>query len=616
MKPIVVSHQSLVHLFLFQSDRLKERIALLSKDPSDGNFKGISWAEWKANVVRTAGALEAMGLRPGGKVAIMSENRPEWTYVDLAGLGLGATIVPIYPTLALAEVLYVLRHSDAEFLFISKVEMAPQIQAAAMMECPRLKNIILLSLGDQNRNSTLLFWDTFLQTNNGIIFSESAFVQEAGKVKADDTATIIYTSGTTGPQKGVMLTHRNFLENAKMADAYIHVGEEDVALSFLPLSHVFERLAGYYFMIQAGATIAYAESIQTVPEDIQRIRPMLAAAVPRFYEKVHSKIMDKVREKGRMAQKLFQWALKTGHAFEDARRAGAIPIKLRVTYFIASRVALNKIKQAMGGRIRYFISGGAPLNRALAEFFYSAGILILEGYGLTETSPVIAVNAEDDFKFGTVGRPLPGVEVKIAADGEILTRGACVMKGYYHDPEATAKVIQDGWFFTGDIGELDPNGYLRITDRKKDIIVTSGGKNISPQNLEGLLMEDPLIQQAVIVGDKRNYLVALIVPEKAEVLKRCALQGIANAPWAEQLKNPIIYTWINDAIEEKLKSKASFEKVKYFALLDRELTLENGELTPTLKVKRRVVVQKFGSIIDDLYRQGDLQRAASVSKNK
>lgn len=608
--------QNLVEIFLRQADQFKDRQALLRKDPAEGVFKAITWLEWKQNVVQTAGSLTAAGAAEGDRIAVMSENRPEWTYVDLAALGLGAVIVPVYPTLALPEVLYVLRHSEASMLFISNAEMAQQIQSQAMGECPHLRNIILFNhSGQPCECEKVQSWTSFTEKQGISKTSEQEFRKQVGKVSSDDTATIIYTSGTTGPQKGVMLTHRNFMDNAKKASAYIHVGEKDVALSFLPLSHVFERLAGYYFMIEAGATIAYAESIQTVPEDIKLVRPTVAAAVPRFYEKVYMKIMEQVRNKSMLAQKLFAWAVKTGRQYEDARKAGTIPFGIRVCYFFANLAALSKIKKAMGGRIRYFISGGAPLNRTLAEFFYAAGILILEGYGLTETSPVIAVNSDTDFVFGTVGRPLPGIEVKIAADGEILTRSTCVMKGYYRDPEATAKVIQDGWFFTGDIGQLDAKGFLRITDRKKDIIVTSGGKNIAPQNLESELMEDPLIHQAVIVGDKRNYLVALIVPQKSEILKRCAAQGIKDKTWEELVKNPEVHSWVARGVDERMKTKASYEKIKYFALLDRELTLESGELTPTLKVKRRVVMQNYAAVIDELYRQGDLHQAALPRKD-
>jgi len=615
MKPLNPAGQNLVTIFLKQAACLKDKRALLRKDSATGIFKGISWLEWKQNVVQTAGALIAAGAAAGDKIAVMSENRPEWTYADLAGLGLGAVIVPVYPTLALPEVLYVLRHSEARILFISNQDMAQQLEQQRSSECPKLEKIILFDNPQNSASEKIQPWGAFLRQSAQGHFSESDFLALVGKVCPDDLATIIYTSGTTGPQKGVMLTHRNFVENARMADAYIHVGVTDVALSFLPLSHVFERLAGYYFMIQAGATIAYAESIQTVPEDIKVIRPTLAAAVPRFYEKVHAKIMERVRSKGGLAEKIFAWSVNAGREYEDFRRTGKIPVGSRIRYFVADLAALNKIKKAMGGRIRYFISGGAPLNRTLAEFFYAAGVLILEGYGLTETSPVIAVNSETDFVFGTVGRPLPGVEVKIAADGEILTRSACVMKGYYRDPEATAKVIQDGWLLTGDIGQIDSKGFLRITDRKKDIIVTSGGKNIAPQNLEGELMEDPLIQQAVIIGDKRNYLVALIVPQKSEILKRGAAQGIPEQPWPDLIKSPHVHSWIRLAVDEKMKTRASYEKIKYFALLDKELTLESGELTPTLKVKRKVVMKNYASEIEALYRQGDMNQAALQRKD-
>lgn len=591
------SRQNLLTIFLSQARRFSSKPALWFKQKGTARYESLSWSEWAASVEKTSNALKFQGIAKGDPVAIIAENRPEWTYVDLGTLSLGAILVPIYPTLAIHDVQYILRHSESKILFTSNRELAEKILQSKKTECPALEKVILFN--DSTSPEGLTGWQEFL---SAVPAGAEAFEERIAAVQPDDLATLIYTSGTTGPQKGVMLTHRNFMENARLAKTYIHVSEADKTISFLPLSHVFERLAGYYFMIDCGAQIAYAESMLTVPQDIRIIKPTVAAAVPRFYEKVHAKIMDQVRAKSTKTQKIFRWALAVGKLYRQALRSGRLSLALRVKYGAAKLLVLRKIRNAMGGKIRFFISGGAPLSKHLAEFFDAAGVLILEGYGLTETAPVIAVNSEADYVFGTVGKPLPEIEVKIAQDGEILTRSACVMKGYYRDPEATSRVIQDGWFATGDIGEFNENGFLKITDRKKDLIVTSGGKNIAPQNLEGLLMEDPLIQQAVVIGDKRNYLIALLVLNRDEALKRTNSEGAA---WADVLKSEGLRSCINRVLEEKMHEKASYEKIKHYALLENELTLEAGELTPTMKVKRRVVMEKYAAVIEEAYREGD-----------
>lgn len=546
-------------------------------------------------------ALQEMGVQQNDRVGILSENCPEWTFADLAVLSLGAVTVPIYPTLGTDDIEFIVRDAGLKVLFVStweQLEKMTRRQVSALVG----KTVVFES-SRSSQNQSVFLLASLLEQGAAIRLKKPGLFDEllsAGSPQ--NLATLIYTSGTTGQPKGVMLTHENFIANYLGAKEHIQIREDDIALSFLPLSHVFERLAGYYFMLLQGASIAYAESMQTVADDIQIVRPTVAAAVPRFYEKIYQKILEEVN-KGRPIKKVvFDWACHIGRGFAACvSQKKTVGFLLSLQYQIASALVFRKIKAKLGGRIRFFISGGAPLSRDLAEFFFAAGILILEGYGLTETSPVIAVNSIQNLKFGTVGKILPNVEVKIAGDGEILTRGPCVMQGYYHHPEATQEVMESGWFKTGDIGEIDSEGFLKITDRKKDIIVTSGGKNIAPQKLENMILADPLFRQAVVIGDKRNYLVALLALNPEMTVSLAGEHGISGA-FPEIIRKPEFYQLAEGRIQERLRGLPSFEQIKYFAFLERELSLAEGELTPTLKVKRRLIMQKHAALIDSLYR--------------
>ena len=423
------------------------------------------------------------------------------------------------------------------------------------------------------------------------------------QVRPDDLATIIYTSGTTGDPKGVMLTHSNIVFDVKASTAaFAGLDHHDVALSFLPLCHIFERMAEY-LMLHHGVTIAYAEGVEQVVANLAEVRPTLMCSVPRFYEKVHVRVREKVAKDPPYRQRLFAWALRVGgEAFQHRVNRTSPGPALRLKHALADRLVFQKIRARVGGRIRIFISGGAPLAKEVAEFFGAAGLLILEGYGLSETSPVIAVNTPDAIRPGTVGRPIPGVEVKIAPDGEILTRGPHVMKGYFRKPEATAAAIDDeGWFHTGDIGHLDADGFLVITDRKKDLIVTSGGKKVAPQPIENRLKTNPFIAEVVIVGNRRNFPAALVVPN-FEALEGWARQhGVAFADREDLIRRPEVVALYERLVQEMTPDLAQFEKIKKIALLPREFSLEAGELTPTLKVRRSVVEEKYKDVIDRLY---------------
>ncbi len=608
-RPLAEKDSNLVQIFLSRASEFGTRPALswFSKPGGVKTRVYLSWRDWAARVEQAALALRHYGIKAGDRVGILSENRFEWTVADLAILSLGAVGVPVYPTSSCADIRYFTENAGIEFFFVSTAEQLQRTREV-MLEHPGIRCVTIFDSPGTLAHPRLLSFDNFLKTGQAQLSAGQSFLKDcAASVSPDQPATIIYTSGTTGSPKGVVLSHRNFVENYLGAREVIHLSPRDTALSFLPLNHVFERLAGYYFMAFHGALIVYAENMQTVAEDMALVRPTVAAAVPRFYEKVYAGVMEKLAHAGTLQKKIFYWALKLGKRRYDHYLKKTFSFKDAFLYKIAEILVFSKIKKKLGGKLRFFISGGAPLSRDLAEFFYAAGILILEGYGLTETSPVIAVNTEKEFRFGTVGKPLKNVGVRIAEDGEILTSGPCVMLGYYKNPLATSECIHDGWFHTGDIGVLDQDGYLHITDRKKDIIATSGGKKISPANVESAILGDPLFAQAVVVGDKRNYLTALIVPNRQELIKKAEELGVPAAPWEALLKNADICEWAGTRLRARMAPLAPYEQVKYFRFLPAEMTLQSGELTPTLKVKRKVVIEKYQFLIDEMYQSGTLR---------
>ncbi len=597
---------NLIQIFRSRVRQYGARRALLFRDPQAPRWRTIDWTAWGEAACHTALGLYSLGVRKGAVVGILSENRPEWTFADLGILSLGAASVPIYPTSSCQDILYILQNAEIEILFVSSSEQLQRIQPA-LKDHPDLRHVIVFE-PEASENPAVLTLAGLIERGRRLgLNNDNLYDGFVDAVSASDLATLIYTSGTTGPPKGVMLTHGNFVQNYLGARERIRIGESDVALSFLPLSHVFERLAGYYFMAFSGAVIAYARNMQSVPEDILEVRPTVGAAVPRFYEKIHAKIMERVTAGPTTARLIFHWALRVGRRYRESSRPS---IFSRIEFKLAECLVFKKIRASLGGKLRFFISGGAPLSAELGRFFYACGVLILEGYGLTETSPVISVNTPEQIRFGTVGQALSNVEVKIAEDGEILTRGPCVMAGYYRNPEATSACMKEGWFFTGDIGEFDRDGFLKITDRKKDLIITSGGKNISPQNIENLILADPLFSQAVILGDKRNYLVALIVPNKNELCREARTAGLPEMSWTSLLASPEVAGLMEKRLRQRTHDLAAYEQIKYFALLEREFTQEAGELTPTLKVKRKVVCEKHRDLIESLYQKGPGPKAS------
>lgn len=549
-------------------------------------------------VKRVGAALEAHGVTRGDRAAILAENRPEWALADYGCLCAGVVDVPIYYTLTAPQIAYVLKDSGSKLVFVSTAEMLEKA-LAARAECAHEVQIVMFDAPEELPEGVIA-WDAFLADgeNRAASWSESEFRRRALQAGPDDVATILYTSGTTGDPKGVMLTHNNVASNVKATAEVLPIREDDITVSFLPLSHILQRMVDYLFF-HKGVTIGYARDIRTVVADMKVIRPTVVVSVPRVYEKIYNGVMQ---ARG-IKKKIITWAVGVADKVADIRLAGDEPSGLLAAkYGMADKLVFSKVKNAVGGRIRFFVSGGGPLEPTLNRFFYSIGMIILEGYGLTETSPVTNVNTLEDFCIGTVGPPVPATAIRIGEDGEIFVRGPQVMKGYYNKPEATAEVIDsEGWFATGDIGEIDESGYLKITDRKKDIIVTAGGKNIAPQPIENRLKTNPLIEQAVMIGDKRKYISLLVVPSFESLEAWAGENGLSWSGRGELVAHPEVLAHMESQVQEALTDFAPFETPKRVAILEDEFTIDNGFLTPTLKVKRRVIQEHFKSVIDGLY---------------
>jgi long-chain acyl-CoA synthetase len=595
----VAEPRTLNELFFQAMDRFAGRPVVM-RVKRDDRWTDLSYKEVLAQVREASLGLQELGVQRGDRVAILSENRPEWAAADYACLAAGCADVPIYPTLPANQAAYILRDSGAVAVCVSNAAQFEKI-ASVRHELPALRHII--TFDRLPGGEAILQWGDLLARGRAALDRYPRWRETALEAGPGDLATLIYTSGTTGDPKGVMLTHGNIASNVVTALALFRIGEGDECLSFLPLSHIFERMAGHYLMLKAGVIINYAQSVDTVPADMADRKPTVMASVPRLYEKIYARVLEGVMAGPPLRQKIFWWAKRTAERWADLDIAGKpIPPALAFQKRLADKLVFSKLQARTGGRVKFFISGGAPLSADIGRFFYAAGLPVLEGYGLTETSPVIAVNTFEHKRLGTVGKPIPGVEVRIAADGEILCRGPNVMKGYFNKPEATAEVIdQDGWFHTGDIGLIDQDGFLKITDRKKDIIVTAGGKNIAPQPIENRIKTNPLILNAVMLGDRRQYPIMLVVPNYDKVRAWLAAEGKPDGSDAELSARPEVRAKVEGELKASLRDLAQFEMPQKALLLTSDFTVESGELTPTLKVKRRVVEQRHRDRIEALY---------------
>lgn len=593
---------TLCRLFFDAVERYDRPDALLYK--VSGVWQPTSHRRILEQVRHLALGLEDLGITAQDRVGILSENRPEWLLTDYACMCSGITNVPIYATLPAEQIPYLINDSGARAVVVSTPEQARKL-GSVRAQTPGLQWIIGMAATTTDGCDMTLA--DVMARGAALDSAEraTAFKERALQVTPDTLLTLIYTSGTTGNPKGVMLTQDNVHSNVIACQQVFQSSVTDTALSFLPLSHIFER-TGAYFLYASGVRIAYAESVDTVPVNMSEIKPTLMLSVPRLYEKIYARVLENAVSSGGLKKRIFFWAKAVGERWADERLAGRDGGGLLgLQYGLAQKLVFSKLRERTGGNVRFFISGGAPLSPEIAKFFYSAGLVILEGYGLTETSPVICANTLDAYRLGSVGRPIAGVEVRIAPDGEILSRGPHIMQGYYNNPDATRETIDsDGWFHTGDIGSLE-DGFLRITDRKKDIIVTAGGKNIAPQPIENLLKTNKYVSQAVMLGDKRKFPIVLIVPNWDQLEKWAARQQIVWTARADLLAMPTIQSKMEKEVKETLKGLASFETPKKVGLLEHDFSIERGELTPKMSVKRRVVEKSYKAIIDQLYEGAD-----------
>ncbi|HTH63335.1 MAG TPA: long-chain fatty acid--CoA ligase [Gemmatimonadales bacterium] len=594
-----MSYGTLTELFFTSVERYADNRPAAVRAKIAGEWRSITHRDLARRVVAVAVGLKELGIRPGDRFSILSETRPEWAIADYACLCAQAADVPIYPTLTAKQTEYILKDSGAIGVFCSTAE-----QVAKVLEIrgalPTLRHVIVFDAA-ATRDGVMTL-DELEAKGQAALGKYPRLKEEAIAISPDALATLIYTSGTTGDPKGVILSHKNIWSNVQGGLQAMPLGPTDECLAMLPLSHVYERMVDYT-LLAAGVIINYAESFDKVAANLQEVRPTIVLSVPRLYEKVYARVLENALSGSGVKRRIFFWARKTGDDWATLRLAGRpIPPGLAIKRKIADRLVFAKLRARTGGRVRFFISGSAPLSAEIAKFFYSAGLPVLEGYGLTETSPVLTLNPLDRPRIGTVGIAFPEVQLKFAADGEILAKGPNVMAGYYNKPEATAEAIdQDGWFHTGDIGEMDADGYLKITDRKKDLIKTAGGKFIAPQPIENQVKLNKFVANAVLLGDKRKFSILLVVPNFEALEPWAKSQGLGGASRRDLIANSLVQQKLDNEVQGMLSDVARYERPKRIVLLEQDFTIESGELTPTLKVKRRVVEKNYQQAIDRAY---------------
>jgi long-chain acyl-CoA synthetase len=604
-------------MFCSVTDRYssEQRAAYLHK--CNGRYIGITYSQLRRDVEAYAAALDSLGLESGDRIVIVSENCYEWVLTDFATLLAGGVDVPVFPTLTAKQIAYIVNHSQATLAAVSsRFQLDKLISLSDELET--LEGIVVfddldgqMTVGSSTGRSIPVYSIRQLIERGEMLLSErdrEHFVAEClARSRPDDLCTIIYTSGTTGVPKGVMLTHRNILSNVEAARQVIEVGSSDVFLSYLPMCHSYERTTGFYIAFASGATTAFAESLDTVRTNLQEVRPTLMTSVPQLFERMRAGLHARMSNQSPMKRRLFQWAVGIGMRRIAEIERGTSSLLTELSYRIADRLVFRKIRHAVGGRLRFFVSGGGALPEDTNRFFWAIGLPILEGYGLTEASPVLTVNRLDDNEFGTVGKPLPGIEIRIADGGEILARGPNIMRGYWRDPTATAEAIDsDGWLHTGDIGQWTAKGNLKITDRIKNLIVTSGGKNVAPQAVESALGKLSFIRSVVVVGDGRPYCAAIIVPDE-DVLRTIAqANGLdAERPLTDLCNDTKLIGILQREVEHAQRDLAKYERVRRFALIPEPFTVENGLLTPTLKPKRNEIIKRYAAVIEQLYTVGE-----------
>jgi long-chain acyl-CoA synthetase len=578
-----------------QARKYGDRAMLKAK--VDKAWRDYSWREVSDAAGRLRAGLISAGIRPGDRIAILAENCPQWVIVDQAVLGLGAVVIPLYTTSGAEETTHVISDSGARIVAALGEDAVAKVLALSR-SMPAVEGVIAMHPGAKPHDR--VNGSPGVKTLDSMSAGDPAGVAEG---RGEDLATIIYTSGTTGPSKGVMLTHGNLLANADSSLDALRLGDQDITLSFLPVAHSFERTAGHYTVMIGGGTIAYAEGLAQIAQNLLEIQPTVLLTVPRLLEVIYSRVMRTVEAGSGVQKTIFNAAVEVGKQAAWYRHRGRpVPVHLAIPMALFRRLVFARVRSAFGERIRYLISGGAPLPGAIFEFLAAAEVPIVEGYGLTEASPVVSVNLHGRTRFGTVGRPLKNIEVKTAPDGELLVRGANVMKGYYRREEETREAIDaDGWLHTGDIAQIDAEGFIAITDRKKEIIVLSGGKNVSPANLETRLSSDPYIAQACVIGDRKKHLAALLVPNFENLADYLKKEGLAGKPPEELVADSKFRALYQQRLREFNKSLSDVEAIAAFTLVAQPFSQENGELTPTLKVRRRVVQQHYREQIEGMF---------------
>jgi long-chain acyl-CoA synthetase len=596
-----MANVTLASMFWNRVERDGDRPAQQSKEA--GVWKTRSWRQVGDIVRELATGLLALGRKKDDAVGILSASRAEWVQADFATFSAGCRTIPIYPTYPPDLIQYIVNDAGVKTLFVEdSSQLAKVLEVQGKMD--GLEQIVVIQGYQGEPSSPILTWDGLRRLGrDNLERLKSDLAGRVAEVRPEDIATIVYTSGTTGPPKGVVQTHSNHMATLDSASKMAGIQDGETHLLFLPLAHSFARLESF-IGVHRGLTTAFAENIDKLRDNLPEVKPHFICSVPRVFEKVYAGVIAKAEAGSSIKRKIFHWAVDVGREVSKLQQARkAVPPALAFKHRLAHKLVFSKLHEALGGRLRFAVSGGAPLSKEIAEFFHAAGILILEGYGLTETCPSLTFNRLDNFKFGSVGHAQPGIEIKIAPDGEILGRGANIAKGYFKKPEATAEVfLPDGWFATGDIGRLDADGFLFITDRKKDLIVTAGGMNIAPQNTENLLKGDPFISQAMVHGDRRPYPVALITLNPEELAKFAKAEGILDTDPASLVKHPKVVERVSRIVEERNDELQSYAKIKKFSILPVDFTVENGLLTPTLKVKRKIITEKHRELLDSLYR--------------
>ena len=594
--------QNLGQIFRSQVKKYGQRLAIEKR--LAGVWQGITWEEYYEQAKQVGLGLYSLGVRKGDRVSLLCQNRLEWVISDMGIIGIGGVTIPIYPTVPVSEVGYINSNSDAK-IYIAEEKTAVQKGLETLEKYPDLKKIVVIDTQDVDMGSDLLMTFKDLKRLGKELDTKEPglFEKLTDAVQIEDLATFVYTSGTTGHPKGAMITHKNILAIFDALDKVVPAYDTDETVPFLPLCHVFERVAGHLYGMKVGITSHYTQDFNTIVEDIQTKKPTIILAVPRVCEKVYAKIQAQVKEQPKPMQAIFKWASSVGAQVSKLKeKKQPIPMLLDLQYRIVFQLVFKKIGQALGGRVRWMTASGAPLSRDIADFFNAAGIFVIEGYGMTECSAPATLNTINDYRFGTTGKPIPCNKIKIAEDGEILIKGDNVIQGYWKMPEQTKETFtEDGWLKSGDIGHLDADGFLVITDRKKDLIITAGGKNIAPQNIENMFKQDPLLEQVMVIGDNRKYLVALFNLNHEESARIAKQADIPFEKPEDLFEKEEFRKIIDQHVAELNKNLARVETIKYYRILKNTFSEQTGELTPSLKVKRKVVMYRYKDIIESMY---------------